>query len=149
MGRFDLLGDIVSRGVEISVAGQLTPRLNVVAGGVLLRPRVTGAGVTLGRIGKRPAGLAERSMDFNADWRPPILDGLSIDVGISHTGPVVATRDNLVELPSRTLVDFGTRYRFKLGSRDATFRAQIGNIGNICGGLVLIISSQAALHQPI
>ncbi|KAK0331053.1 hypothetical protein LTR94_030427, partial [Friedmanniomyces endolithicus] len=31
--RFDLLGDIVNRGVEFSVAGAVTPRLNIVAGG--------------------------------------------------------------------------------------------------------------------
>lgn len=131
--RFDLLGDIVSRGVELSVAGAVTPRLNIVAGGVLLRPRVTGEGVALGRIGERPVGLAARSLDLNADWRPPIFAGLSVDIGVSHTGPIVATRDNLVEIPPRTLVDLGARYRFKLGDRDATIRAQLSNVGDVHG----------------
>lgn len=70
--RFGLLGDIVNRGVEFSVAGAVTPRLNVVAGGVLLRPRVTGEGVALGRVGPRPVGIPTRSLDFNADWRLPV-----------------------------------------------------------------------------
>jgi len=131
--RFDLLGDIVSRGVEMSVAGAITPRLNVVAGGVLLRPRVTGEGVRLGRVGERPVGLPALSLDFNADWRLPILEGLSLDIGVSHTGPIVATRDNLVEIPARTLVDLGARYRFKIGDNDATVRAQISNVGNVHG----------------
>lgn len=130
---FDLLGDIVSRGVELSVAGAITPRLSIVAGGLLLRPRVTGEGVTLGRVGKRPVGLAARSIDLNADWRPPILAGLSIDIGISHTGSLVATRDNLVRIPARTLVDLGARYRLKLGGNDATIRAQVSNIGDVYG----------------
>ena len=134
--RFDLLGDIVSRGVEVSIAGAITPRLNIVAGGVLLRPRVTGEGVALGRVGKRPVGLTGRSLDFNANWRPPILDGLSFDIGVSHTGTIVATRDNLVRIPERTLVDLGARYRFKLSGNDATLRAQVTNLGNVYGLLL-------------
>lgn len=131
--RFDLLGDVVSRGLEFSVAGAITPKLNVVAGGVLLRPRVTGEGVTLGRVGERPVGLAARSIDLNADWRPPILDGLSLDVGVSHTSDVTATRDNLVSIPARTLVDIGARYRFDLGDNSATLRTQISNVGDVYG----------------
>lgn len=103
----DLLGNVVSRGLEFSVAGAITPKLDVVAGGVLLRPRVTGEGVALGRVGERPVGLAARSIDLNADWRPSILDGLSLDIGVSHTSDVTATRDNVVSIPARTLVDIG------------------------------------------
>lgn len=131
--RFDLLGDVVSRGVELSVSGAITPRLNVVAGGVLLRPRVTGEGVALGRLGDRPVGLPARSFNFNADWRPPILDGLSFDVSASHTGSIVATRNNLVRIPERTIVNLGGRYRFKLSGRDATLRTQVSNVGNVYG----------------
>lgn len=64
---------------------------------------------------------------------PPAISGLSLDIGISHTGPLVATRDNLVSIPARTLVDLGARYRFKLSGRDATVRAQINNVGNVHG----------------
>lgn len=111
----------------------MTPRLNIVAGGVLLRPRVTGEGVALGRVGKRPVGLAARSFDFNADWRPPGLAGISLDIGIAHSGSIVATRNNLVEIPARTIIDLGARYPFKLGDRSATVRAQIANIGEVYG----------------
>lgn len=131
--RFGLLGDVVSRGAELSISGAITPRLNVVAGGVLLRPRVTGEGVALGRLGDRPVGLPARSLTFNADWRPTIAAGLSFDVSASHTGSIVATRNNLVRIPERTIVNLGGRYRFKLGGKDATLRAQIANLGNVYG----------------
>lgn len=131
--RFDLLGDVVSRGVELSVAGAITPRLSTVVGGVLLRPRVTGDGVRLGRIGPRPVGLAPRSVDLNLDWRLPWVEGLSLDTGISSVSDVPATRDNRVSIPGRTLVDLGGRYRFKLGQRDATLRVQLSNVGNVYG----------------
>jgi len=131
--RYDLLGNVVSRGVEMSVAGALTPRLSTVVGGVLLRPRVTGEGVRLGRVGSRPVGLSPRSLDLNLDWRLPWLEGLSLDTGVSSIADVPATRDNRVSIPGRTLVDLGARYRFKLSGRDATFRAQLTNVGNVYG----------------
>lgn len=93
--RFSLLGDTKNQGVEISLSGNLTPRLNVLIGAVLSRPRVTGEGVRLGRLGPRPVGQTARRADLNFDWRPPILDGFSVDLGVSHSGEVVATRDNL------------------------------------------------------
>jgi iron complex outermembrane receptor protein len=131
--RFALLGDVRNRGVEMSLSGALTPRLNIVAGAVLLRPRVTGEGVTLGRVGPRPVGLPVRSIELNADWRPAGLEGLSFDLGISHTSSIPATRDNRVSLPDRTLIDLGARYRFRLGSRGASLRIQISNITNVEG----------------
>ena len=54
--RYALLGDLANRGIELSLAGALTPRLNIVTGAVLSRPRATGEGVRLGRVGPRPVG---------------------------------------------------------------------------------------------
>lgn len=131
--RFTLLGDVRNQGVELSLAGALTPRLDIVSGGVLLRPRVTGEGVALGRVGPRPVGLPVRSIDLNADWRPPWIEGLSLDIGISHTGSIPATRDNRVALPDRTLVDLGGRYSFALGGRKASLRVQASNVTDVEG----------------
>lgn len=126
--RFALLGDVRNRGLEISFSGALTPDLDVVAGAVLLRPRVTGEGVALGRVGRRPVGLPARTIVLNADWRAPILDGLSFDIAVSHASRVISTRDNLVAIPARTLIDLGGRYRFKLAAHDATLRLRITNL---------------------
>lgn len=130
---FTLLGDIKNRGVEASLAGALTSRLDIVAGAVLLRARVTGEGVRLGRVGKRPVGLVARNVQLNLDWRPPVLDGLSLDLGVVDTSKRTARRDNLVNIPARTLVDFGGRYRFKLGDNPASFRVEISNLFDTYG----------------
>lgn len=45
----------------------------------------------------------------------------------------MATRDNLVRIPARALVNLGARYRFKLSGKDATIRAQMNNVGNVYG----------------
>ena len=46
---------------------------------------------------------------------------------------MMATRDNSVSIPERTLVDLVARYRFRLSNRNATIRAQVGNVGNVHG----------------
>jgi len=132
-GRFDALGDVVNQGIEASVAGPVTPRLSLVAGAVLLRPRVTGEGVALGRVGARPVGAISRRLELNADWRPPWLEGLSFDVSASHRSSETATVSNSTVIPQRTLVDLGARYRFGLAGRSATLRLQVENLTNLQG----------------
>lgn len=128
---FVLLGNVQNRGIEVSLSGAVTPRLDIVAGGVLSRPRVTGEGVALGRLGPIPVDVAARRIDVNLDWRPPNLEGLSLDANISHSGRILSTRDNLVAIPARTLVDLGGRYRFKLGEKRASLRLSVSNIFNV------------------
>jgi iron complex outermembrane receptor protein len=126
--RFSLLGDVRNQGLEISFSGALTPNVNLVAGAVLLKPKVTGEGVALGRVGPRPVGLPTRSIMFNADWRTPFLDGVSFDIAVSHASHIVSTRDNLVGIPARTLIDLGGRYRFRISTHDATLRLWVSNV---------------------
>jgi iron complex outermembrane recepter protein len=128
---FRLLGDVKHQGIEASAAGAITPRLNIVAGGVLMRPRVTGEGVRLGRVGRRPIGQPARNLQANLDWRPPWLDGLSLETNVAHLSRRAARLDNQLFLPNRTLVDIGARYRFKLGDGDATLRVRVTNLFNV------------------
>lgn len=132
-GRFDLLGDVVNRGVETSISGKITSRLSVVAGGVFLRPRVTGDGVALGRVGRRPVGVADSFIDLNVDWQIPWSQGVSLDFGVARTGAIPATRNGLVRLPARTIIDLGGRYRFKLGGRAAVLRLAVSNLTDADG----------------
>jgi len=132
-GRFDALGDVINQGIETSVAGPVTSRLSVVAGAVLLRPRVTGEGVALGRVGPRPVGAISRSLELYADWRPPWLEGLSFDVSASHRSAETATVSNGTDIPPRTLVDLGARYRFELAGQSATLRLQVENVTDLQG----------------
>ena len=131
--RYTLLGDMQNRGIELSLAGRLTPRLSVVTGAVLSRPRATGEGVRLGRVGARPVGMSGRSLELNLDWRTPWLDGLSFDTTASHLGAVTATVDNRAAIPARTLVALGGRYRFSLAGRPAALRVAVTNLFDTYG----------------
>jgi iron complex outermembrane receptor protein len=127
-GRFDVLGEVINRGVEASFAGPLTEELSVVAGASLLRPRVTGDAVTRGLVGRLPVGAIGERFEFSADWRPGFAPGLSLDLRLSYRAPEIATVNNLVSVPTRTLVDLGGRYRFKLAGNDALLRVQATNL---------------------
>lgn len=122
------VGTTRSRGAEFSVSGQLTPRLSLVGGGVLLRPRVSRDAGAVGAIGRRPVGLPGHQVNLNVNWRTPWVEGLQLDFGLQHRGSSPSTTDNLVFLPPRARADAGGRYRFKLAKRDATFRLQMINI---------------------
>ena len=126
--RFDVLGDVINRGVEASIAGPITPELSVVMGAVLLRPEVTGDAVTRGLVGRLPVGAISERVEFSADWRPGFAPGLSLDMRLSYRSPEVATVNNLVFVPTRTLIDLGGRYRFKLAGNEAVLRVQATNV---------------------
>jgi len=128
--RFDALGDVRHQGVELSLAGALTPRLNVVAGWVQQRPEATGEGVRLGRVGARPVGQSRRTAQFNLDWRLPGSEALSLDLSVSNRSSLMATVNNAVSLPSRTLVDVGGRYRFRMVGKPAMLRLSLTNLFN-------------------
>ena len=127
-GRFDVLGDVINRGIEASIAGPITPELSVVMGAVLLRPQVTGDAVTRGLVGRLPVGAISERVEFSADWQPGFAPGVSLDMRLSYRSPEVATVNNLVFVPTRTLIDLGGRYRFKLAGNAAVLRVQATNL---------------------
>ena len=125
---FRQVGTIRSRGAEFSVSGKLTPRLNVLLGGVLLKPRVTRSTDVQGEIGKRPFGLPTHIINFNANWETPFVKGLQLDLGLSHRGRQPATVNNAVFLNPKWNVNAGARYRTVVARHSATLRVQVQNL---------------------
>lgn len=126
--RFAGLGNIENKGVEASLSGELREGLSVVVGAVLSRPRVTGEGVSLGRLGERPVDQPDRRVELSVDYQPSGFEGLSLSASVSHVGRVATTTDNQVELPSRSLLDLGARYAFDWSGRSASARLGISNV---------------------
>jgi len=132
-GRFGPLGQVVSRGVEVSLSGPISPGLSLVAGAVLSDPRVTGDAAARGLTGLRPVGAIQRRVNLSTDWRPPFAPGLSFDLGVFANSRTAATVNNLVRLPAQTFIDLGARYAFSLAGKNAVLRAQIFNAGGVNG----------------
>ena len=130
---FRVLGDVKHQGAEISLTARPLAGLNVVAGAVLLRPRVTGEAVEQGRLGERPLGRVGTTLDLRLDYQPPAIDAFSLDLGVAYFSDRAARIDNTLFIPERVIVDLGTRYRFTLGRTPAVLRAQIANLTNVFG----------------
>jgi iron complex outermembrane receptor protein len=124
---FRHVGSIQSRGVEFSVSGKVTPKLNVLLGGVFLRPKVTKNTDTQGEIGRKPFGLPAHVVNLNANWETPV-PGLQMDLGIFHRGRQPADIANIVFLDPRITMNLGGRYNFKLAGQSSTLRLQVQNV---------------------
>lgn len=129
------LGDVRNRGAEVSLVGQVTDRLSVVSGLVLLDAEVVGEAVNTGRVGRRPVNTADLSGRIDLEYRTPFLDGLSVTAGVQHTGATIASTAGYAELgghqleiPAYTTLDLGARYRFTVGRTPMSARILLANV---------------------
>lgn len=128
--RFVVLGNVRHRGAEFSISGTPLSDVSVVAGAVLMAPRVTGAAVEEGRLGATPLNQPGRVLRANLEYRPPALKGLSFDLAVAEFSERFASNDNRAVLPGYVLIDLGLRYRFRLGRSPAMFRLQMANVAD-------------------
>ena len=124
------LGTLENKGVELSLSGNVTKRLDIVAGAVLSDPSVGGEAVRLGIAGNRPVGVGARKFIFDVNWRPPVLRGLSFDLGLSHFSGVPATLDDVAVVPAYSTLDWDTRYEFRMGGEAASLKFAVMNMFN-------------------
>jgi len=122
------LGELENKGLELSLSGNITDRLDVVAGAVLAEPRVSGESVQLGVTGNKPVGIRSRKIVFATNWRPPDTNGLSFDFGVNYFGGMPATLDDVVHTPGYATIDWDTRYEFKMGGQNASLKFAIMNM---------------------
>lgn len=129
------LGEVRNRGIEVSVAGFLRDRLSVVGGLVVMDPRVIGEAAGSGRVGQRPVGSTTSSARLDLEYRTPFVEGLSMTIGLQHSGDVTASTSNYTELdgrqlfvPAATTFDVGLRHRTEIDSTPLTARFQILNV---------------------
>jgi iron complex outermembrane receptor protein len=127
---FREMGVVRHRGVEVSLTGSPVAGLSLVAGAVLMQPRVTGAPVREGRIGPRPVGQTARTLTLSGTWQTPI-EGLQATFGANHHGTRIADQLNRSRVPSATIIDLGLRYRFDVGDTPALLRLQMANVTNV------------------
>jgi iron complex outermembrane receptor protein len=130
---FRELGEVRNRGIEVSLAGPITPRLSVVVGAVFLDSEVSGDQVDLGLIGPKPIGAAGRTITGALNWNLPWVEGLSLDLVYEAVSDRVADRANSFVIPARYINSLGGRYRFELFDKPATLRAQLATVNNVYG----------------
>lgn len=134
--RFGQLGTVDNRGVELSLAGTLLPGLTLVAGTVLLDPRISGEAVTSGRIGARPLGSIRRRSVLNLDWKPAGQTRWSFDYAIESLASRIGNLSNRLAAPARATLALGARYRLKINGTAVLVRVQMTNVFDEYGWLV-------------
>ena len=127
------LGDYRQRGIELSLTGSPAPGVYVVAGNLLLDPTVEGEEVDAGLIGRRPVGQTRRLTIVSVDYQLPGIPGASVNASAQSVASRVASRDNRLSIPARSVLDVGARYSFAIGSSPATISARVGNVFNTFG----------------
>ncbi len=132
-GFYRVLGEVKHQGVEASLAGQPLAGLNMVIGAVYLRPRVTGQAVDDGRLGSRPIGRTDLTIDANLDYRLPHVPALSFDMHMLYEGKKVANAMNSAALPAQAVIDLGARYRTRIAGIPTLLRLQAKNMTDVFG----------------
>lgn len=135
VGRYVELGNLRHRGIEASASGKLTARLQILAGAVLMNPKVSGFGVRTGVLGKLPAGTPKIHARIDANYRTDIFGGLTFTAAMLHDGrralsaaPYAALGDRQVMLPAHTTFDLGMRQAFTIGRTPVSIRFTVNNI---------------------
>ena len=125
---FRELGEERHRGFELSLAGEVVEGLSVVFGTVLMEPRVSGEEVANGTIGKVPVGQTERFTIGSAEYQLPWMPSFSVSATVQSVADRMASSDNRLSIPARSVLDLGARYRFQIGGAPATLRLSFGNV---------------------
>ncbi|MBV9345059.1 MAG: TonB-dependent receptor [Gammaproteobacteria bacterium] len=126
------LGEIRHRGVEAS-AHYSAAGLTLIAGAVLLRPRVTRVEPTSGASGSVPLGPVPALLNINLDYVVPRGAGWAGSLQLTRLSRRVATNDDATYLPALTLLDAGIRYEVRSAARTVTVRLDMTNLTNSTG----------------
>lgn len=113
---------------ELSFAGPLAPGLSTVVGLTWYQPRIGGALVDQGRIGKWAMGRIPRQLRAALEYLPPALSALSFDLQIDDIASRWASIDNRIKQPGGVLLTLGGRYRFTLAGAPASVCVQVFNV---------------------
>lgn len=118
-----------NRGVEFTVAGELTEGLRLIAGGSIIdaKLRRTQNGVN---DGNQAVGVPEYLLNANVEWDVPFVPALTFTGRVVHTGKQAANITNTLFLDDWTRFDLGLRYIAVVADRPLTFRVTLDNVAN-------------------
>ncbi len=133
--RFSVVGTVRHRGAELSYSGKIGPHLQLLVGGLLMSPRVSGSAVDAGLVGKRPTGVPSSQLRIDANYRTPILGNLTptfsfVRIGkrASSSAPFASLGNQQVILPVFNSLDLGLRNNYKIAKTPMSIRLVVSNV---------------------
>jgi iron complex outermembrane receptor protein len=130
---YRLVGHTSNRGVEFSLTGDITDRLNIVSGVVLIRPTVQyQQGAIYGPADQVAIGPIPSYMSTYVQYHPATIRGLILGATVQLTSSRYAQYPG-INLPAVATVGADVHYKTKLFDKDATFFLQAYNLADAYG----------------
>jgi len=117
-----------AKGVELSLAGNLTPDLDINIGVLAGKVAITGPDLAAERVGPVAVGQPQLMFVANANYVLPWWKAMSLDLSVTYFDKAPGTVDNGVYTPQVTLTNLGARYQFKAFGRSSSLRVQVQNV---------------------
>jgi iron complex outermembrane receptor protein len=109
-------GRQIHDGLELTLSGQVTRDLRLIAGTAWLDARIDKTADT-SLIGKRPQGVPEWQANLYADYNlSRFVPGLGVNVGLYYGGEKPIDAENTWYAESWTLLDLGLSYEHRIGA---------------------------------
>ena len=115
------------RGIDLTLSGQVTSRLNVIAAATVIDAKVRQADdPTI--LGKVPNNVPRFTSSLYIDYRA--IPGLFLSGGVFLTARKPADDQNSIYVPGYATFDLGARYEADLAGHKTTFRVGATNVTN-------------------
>ncbi|MFT4026103.1 MAG: TonB-dependent receptor [Novosphingobium sp.] len=128
-GVYGLIGEQRNKGFEVSVDGEITKGLRLIAGGSVIDATIRKA-LNGALNGKKAVGVPEYLINANVEWDLPFIPALTLTGRIVHTGEQWVDELNTLKLPSWTRFDLGARYVTLVADKPLTLRFNVDNVVN-------------------
>ncbi|MEE4450834.1 TonB-dependent receptor [Novosphingobium resinovorum] len=122
-------GRQVHQGIELTLDGNVTDHLRVVAGGTWMDLSIQKA-TNAALKGKDPIGSSAVMAKASVEYSVPALEGLVLSGGAYYTGPKFQDAANANRIDGYTLFDAGIRYRTEALGQPTTFNLYVSNLTN-------------------
>lgn len=119
----------VHQGLELTLAGRLTKRLNVSAGATVMDLGIEKA-TNPALEGKKPVGSSPVLIKTSLQYAVPGVDGLVLSGGAYYSGKKYQDSANLKKIDGYTVFDLGASYRTQLAGRNTVFNLYVSNLTN-------------------
>jgi len=129
-GVFALVGEVNHRGVELSLNGEVRPGTNIVVGGMMMKPRLSGQLVEAGLIGRKPAAVSSSLGVLSVDQRLSFAPGWSADARVAWQGPRIGNVANTIRVKGYATLGLGGRYAFDWNGKPLLLRFAVSNVFN-------------------
>jgi iron complex outermembrane receptor protein len=126
---FEISGEQVNKGLELSAVGEVTPDVTVYGGITFLNARLENTPLA-STNDKLFVGAPKVKGNVLVEYRVPTLPGLTATFDYQFTGPRAGNDTNSFTVAGYNLFDIGARYASTIRSTPVTWRLAVDNVAD-------------------